>query len=264
MTLKGASSEHEGRELPDRWPLDRGARRRGRTLGDRSGEGPRAARADAGGRASRPPRQGGAQAFPDARAGDPGAAPAASARRRAAPGRAHGGTGVGALARDHAAGGGVAAGRPRRLAAEPLLRRGRQEHVPLLAQLLLRRTGARRQRLDRQAPGGPVAAGREREGAGLLDQRPAAPRGAVRDGRGAAAVPRRAAHLERPRGPRGGARAGAAADRGDHLAQRHDGRGDDGADRARAAVRGTGDAGPAAAPGCCSARPRWGWPSTSS
>ena len=22
MTLKGASSEHEGRELPDRWPLD--------------------------------------------------------------------------------------------------------------------------------------------------------------------------------------------------------------------------------------------------
>ena len=61
-------------------------------------------------------------------------------------------------------------------------------------------------------------------------------------GGGAAAVPRGAAHLERPRGPRGGARAGAAADRGDHLAQRHDGRGDDGADRARAAVRGAGDA----------------------
>ncbi len=37
-----------------------------------------------------------------------------------------------------------------------------------------------------------------------------------------------------PAGAGGGARPGGAADRGDHLAQRHDGRRDDGADRARA------------------------------
>ena len=50
---------------------------------------------------------------------------------------------------------------------------------------------------------------------------------------GTLAVPllyRGAAGVRRARRAGGGARAGGAADRGDHRAQRHDGRGDDGAD----------------------------------
>ncbi len=58
------------------------------------------------------------------------------------------------------------------------------------------------------------------------------------------------------------ARARAGADRGDHRAQRHDGRGDDGADRARAGAAGAGRAQRAHRSGCWGPPPRWGSPST--
>ncbi len=62
--------------------------------------------------------------------------------------------------------------------------------------------------------------------------------GAGRRGRRAAAVGSLAPRVERAGRARRRHHHGGAADRGDHLAQRHDGRGDDGADRARPAARG--------------------------
>ena len=124
---------------------------------------------------------------------------------------------------------------PRRSPLNPFYDAAVQEHVAVVAQLLLRRAGAGR-RASRSTSRRSTCGCRSR----------ASSWSASRDGLmlpealfGTAAVPLLFAAVRRiwsPRGPRGGARAGAAADRGDHLAQRHDGRGDDGADRARAAV----------------------------
>ena len=93
-----------------------------------------------------------------------------------------------------------------------------------------------RERLDRQAPRRPVAAGRQREAARLLLDDAEAARGVRRDRLGAAAVRRGAAHVLARGRAGGGSRDGGAAGRGDHGAQRHDGRGDDGPARARAAA----------------------------
>ncbi len=65
----------------------------------------------------------------------------------------------------HRSRGGAAPDPPRQGRARSLLRRCRQEHDALLAQLLLRRVRAGGQRLDRQAARGSVAAGRERQAA---------------------------------------------------------------------------------------------------
>ena len=78
---------------------------------------------------------------------------------------------LGRAGADHRRRGAAAPDPHRPGAARPVLRRGRPEHGAVLAQLLLRRVRARRQRLDRQAARRPVAAGRERQAARLLRRR---------------------------------------------------------------------------------------------
>ena len=119
-----------------------------------------------------------------------------------------------------------------------VLRRGRAQHGPVVAQLLLRRVRARRPGVDRQDAGRPLAAGRQHEAVRIQLGRGAIARGGRRrPGRAARLRPRAATLRAAGRARRRGC-ARRAADLGPHGAQRHDGLADDAAGRAGGVARG--------------------------
>ena len=132
--------------------------------------------------------------------------------------------------------------RSRRQPRGLLLRRRREEHEPLVAQLLLRRVRPVGPAGGGQAAGRPLAPGGEREALRLQRPVAGAAGGGGRDAGGAAALRRRAAPVRQPGGNLRRGRPGRAAGVGGGVPQRRPRLADDGPDRARPVAGGAGGA----------------------